>query len=112
MPAPTFDKNADLRRRDPVPEDVRTPARDEAAAYIEDMWPAHLQDIAAEAGYSREHIRNTLDAYFILEGDDTNGTGARTDSETLTVEIPIPEGVEKTSFARGYLAGRLDEREG
>lgn len=106
MPAPHFDKSADIERKDPVPDDARTPERDDAADYIEEMWPADLIEIADAAGYSRQHIRNTLDLYFNYKKSVPTG------GDTLDIEIPIPDGVDGKSYARGYLAGRLDEREG
>lgn len=64
-----------IRRKDSIPESARTPDRDEAAEYIEDMWPATLSDISDESGYSVSHIHNTLNKYFERVNEDFEGGG-------------------------------------
>lgn len=53
-----------IRRKENIPEEARTPDRDKAADAIEDMWPATLGEISDESGYSVSHVHNTLDKYF------------------------------------------------
>lgn len=68
----------EIRRKEQIPEEHRTPDRDEAAEYIEDMWPATLGEISDESGYSISHVHNTLDKYFdrvTNDENDENGSG-------------------------------------
>lgn len=53
-----------IRRKQSIPSSQRTDGRDKAAEVIEDMWPSSLSDIADATEYSRQHIANTLEAYF------------------------------------------------
>lgn len=60
-----------LRRRQQVPEGNRTEARDAAASWIEDevlsedRWPMTYTNMAEESGWSRQHIANTIENYFV-----------------------------------------------
>lgn len=69
-----------LQRKRVVPDSDRTPARDDAADWIEanvvseDVWPEWtISAIADEAGYSREHISKVLDLYFDPAGQAGSG---------------------------------------
>lgn len=65
-------KNADqIRRREVVPEEDRTPERTKAADWIEEnvieegLWGEKtIRWIGEESEWSRQHIANTLDTYF------------------------------------------------
>lgn len=81
----------DIERKENVPEDDRTPDRDKAAEVIDDMWPAKLDKIAEEAGYSRQHIRNTIDFYYNIMEEEAE--------EEIT--ITIPSDVEPRSYLKG-----------
>jgi hypothetical protein len=106
---------------------VRTSGKDDAAEYIENevlakgRWPMDLVDIADEAGWSRQHIANTLDDYFTFV-ESGNGND-KEDVERTRVPMPpddvsgervyieIPNDVDEESYIRGYFAGWLDGRE-
>jgi len=100
MPAPEYSLEADIERKDTIPPSDRTDARDEAAEVIEQMWPAHLKDIAEASEYSRQHIKNTLDTYFEVRQP--------AQSDRFELAVDVPEDVDRESFIRGYLKGHLD----
>lgn len=102
MPAPDYSLDADITRIDPDPSD-RTDARDEAADAIVELWPAHLTEIAEASGYSRQHVKNTLETYFEIDQP------GQQDSRTFSLEVTVPDDVDRESYIRGYLAGQLDE---
>ena len=60
-----------------------TEERQDAADYIEEMWPASLTAIADAAGYSRQHIVNVIESHF-----------REVDGEPEKPEEPEPEPVE------------------
>lgn len=100
-----------LRRKDDVSNDVRTPGKDEAAAYIEenviekDRWPMPITDIADECGWSPQHIRNTLEDYF-QPVDESGGNGKKSNrsNNRLTSEIEIPGDVDnEADYLRGWV---------
>lgn len=108
-----------IRRRRFVPEDDRTEDRDKAADYIQKevitagRWPMTMTEIADETGYSRQHIANTLDAYF----EPVNGEGDEPAREERTIHSPngpatveIPPDVDNESYLRGFVAGLLHEQ--
>lgn len=104
VPAPDFNRDAEIRRKDSVPEQDRTDDRDEAADAIEEMWPSTLTEIAEEAGFSRQHIKNTLELYFELVN--------QPDENRVSLDIHIPEDLADDSktrdaYTRGYVAGYL-----
>lgn len=88
-----------LERKDEIPEDVRTPDRDKAAKVIDDMWPAKLKKIAEEAGYSRQHIKNTIAAYYDMVEYEDEAEEEATEDDTITIEVPSD--VETGSYLRG-----------
>lgn len=90
-------EKVDIERKTNIPEENRTPDRDKAAKVIDDMWPAKVQDIAEEAGYSPQHIRNTLELYY---------NTVEKDSGEIT--ITIPSDVENP---HDYLKGLTDAME-
>lgn len=100
----------EIRRRDNIPESIRTPGKDDAALVIENLiangkWPMTPSDIAEESDWSRSHMRNVLDQYFErvpAGGGDTEEfeiaaerSGDETDSETvkkMDVDVRPSEG--------------------
>lgn len=102
-----------LRRKDPVPEEVRTEDRDEAAEYIDRMWPAKLSEIAEESGFSVSHVHNTLDKYFerVNEEEERRSTlpeGGGNGNETVALPdtpVQIPDDIESVRERRAYLRG-------
>lgn len=88
----------EIRRKDNVPEEHRTPDRDEAAEYIEEMWPATLGDISDESGYSISHVHNTLDKYFDRVSEDYSNGGQTTQKAANDAQAKSPahtEGMEQ-----------------
>lgn len=58
-----------IERKDSIPAEAQTPKRDEAADWIEEHAAENwgewtFTDIADETEYSRQHIANTVEAYF------------------------------------------------
>lgn len=92
-------EKVDIERKDHIPESDRTEDRDKAAKVIDEMWPAKLQDIAEEAGYSPQHIRNVVSKYYrTIEKDGSSGE----------ITITIPSDVENP---QDYLKGLTDAME-
>jgi len=111
-----------IELKDSIPSNVRTPGKDDAAEYIQEevvekgRWPMDLNKIAEEAGWSRQHIKNTIDDYFIVG----NGGEDETKSKVVeTVSVPdeiardviyleIPKDVtDPEDYVRGWFSGRL-----
>lgn len=94
-----------LRRKAVVPDADRTPARDEAADWIEDnvvnndRWHSvTITEIADGAGFSREHISNVLDRYFEPQSQ-------QADDLTLLLgnDVPSEQSAEyRQGFADGF----------
>lgn len=98
----------ELRRKSSVPENVRTEDRDEAAEYIEKMWPAKLSEIAEESGYSVSHVHNTIDKYFERITDDGATTPVEDNGRSLDVgeaPVEIPDDIESVRERRAFLRG-------
>ena len=91
----------EIRRKDNIPDEVRTPDRDKAAKVIDEMWPAHLNEIADESGYSRQHIRNVLSHYYQTEERDEPQRERKENGLT----IQVPDNVDKSSYLRGVVDG-------
>ena len=99
-----------LEPREPLPEDVRTDGKDDAAKFLWDeiiqpgRWPMPLSDIADESGWSRQHISNTIQTYFEEPEEETNTVRVATGEETLErAALTIPENVDRQSYLRGYV---------
>jgi hypothetical protein len=120
-----------IERVDDVPDEVATTARDEAADWIEaevveaGRWPMDLQDMGEESGWSRQHIKNTLDHYFRPIADSGVASSGRTSGGSAgedglptrsiplpdgKLEIDIPEAVDTESYLQGYVAGFIAGR--
>lgn len=121
MPHSRWDKSKPLYRKAEVRESDWTPDREEAASYVERMWPADLTDIAEASGYSRSHIQNTITSLFSQDPDEAEGD---VDAEcytrdefgngrnTLDVTISVPRDVDHPrSYLKGYVAGYADGME-
>lgn len=98
-------KNADeIRRKDSISKSVRTEGKDDAAETIDAIieageWPMDLSEIAERAGWSRQHIANTLEGYYeAVEDDDTQEPR---DHDGL--QITVPDDVDKMSYLRGWI---------
>ncbi len=88
------------RRENPTKD---TEDRQKMADVIEEMWPAQLNDMADEAGYSRQHCKNVLDSHFrLIERDDEPQTESE-DTNGLTIQVP--DNVDKSSYLRGLVDG-------
>lgn len=129
MPASQF-KQGEPKRKENIPSDIRTPGKDEAADAIDEIiesgrWPMDIKDIADEAGWSRQHIANTLEGYYQTEhvesdnGNENavNSTKIRTSDKLAhdVVELDIPKDVtDPEDYVRGWFAGWMqrDEQNG
>lgn len=91
-----------IQRKSTVPDDVRTPGKDDVAQYIEDeilakgRWPISTNQIAEETDYSRTTVSHTLQQYFEPVEQHSDG-GQNT--------IQIPTDVDERSYLRGFLDG-------
>lgn len=96
-----------IKRKDVIPEDKRTPGKDQAAQYIEeeviekDRWPMQLSEIADETQWSRQHISNTLNDYFEPAED-----GERRLENVMDLAERLNE-----AYRRGYQDGWRDHEE-
>lgn len=100
-----------IKLKDNIPDDVRTPGKDDAAEYIQEevlargRWPMDYSEMAEESGWSRQHIRNVIKTHFVEvdKSAETDGNGnASLRGRTLT----IPDDVENvTDYLRGVQAG-------
>lgn len=99
-----------MQLKDPLPDDVRTPDRDNAAEQIQDLMQEgrfeemSKADVADEIGYSRQHVSNVLDTYF---QESSNGTQETVEPQGETIEITIPENVNKADYLQGFFDGYL-----
>lgn len=123
MPASKY-KRGEPTLKTNIPDSVRTPGKDDAAEYIQDnviekgRWPMDLTDIANEAGWSRQHIANTLDTYFTFKDNGQSEpkpetvalSGDRTPDrlaeDVVHLEIP-PDIANPEEYVRGWFAGWL-----
>lgn len=120
---PQTQTKAEPRLKDHIPESVRTPGKDDAAEKIREIvdagrWPMDLQDIAEESDWSRQHIANTIQAYFEFPGEteskNENGeavralkrTPDRLATDVVHLEMPA-DIVEPEEYVRGWFAGWL-----
>jgi len=99
----------DLQRKAYVPDYDRTPDRDELAQWIDgeivngdlDWSQTTIQEISEMAGWSREHVSNTLDRYFVPASQAGGG-----DITQLIQALPTPDGND--NFQSGYRSGFSD----
>ena len=104
--APDPDDRPPIKRKEYIPPAVRTPDRDDMADVIEEMWPATFTDMAEEAGYSRQHAKNTYDAYF-EEQDRQIPPGPNAQE----LRIAVPDDVDEETYLRGVFEGFRRARE-
>lgn len=90
-----------LERKANIPEEDRTPDRDNAAEVIDEMWPAALSEIADEAGYSRQHIRNVISLYYVTVENEPD------EHSQTPKSITIPDDVENQE---DYLLGWIHSK--
>ena len=102
----TIPPGTPIRRKEHVPDSVRTEKKDEAADVIEELWPAPKTEIADVAGCSRTHIDNVLEDYF----EEIQHPGVRTSDGNgrPEVRIEIPDDAEEDSYLRGYFDGFIE----
>lgn len=98
MVRPAIKSAEEIRRREVVPEDQRTQERTKAADWIEEniikegRWgEMPMREIAEESQWSRQHIANTLDAYF-EPADSPAGLG--TEGRSLDYRQGFRDGIE------------------
>lgn len=97
-----FDRNASIERIDnPEPD---TEERKKQADVIDELWhtDATISEMAEEAGYSRQHVINTLESHYnVVERSDET-------SEEETIEVPksvLDDREKREAFLRGYETG-------
>lgn len=89
-----------------VPEENRTPGKDEAFEAIEELresgelYDMTLEEVADEAGFSRAHIQNTIRDYY--QRGEEQSTSVAPD-----IEIDVPQDVSEEDYLRGWVAGYL-----
>lgn len=100
-----------------VPEDRRTPDRDVAAREIlswqeQGEWPLTGPEMERMGEYSAQHYRHTVSLYELdtTAVSESNTTRERESVERGGVDIDIPKDADVHSYARGYIAGYLDEK--
>ena len=126
------EQHAEIRRRDNIPDSIRTPGKDDAALVIENEiangnWPLTPSELAERSDWSRSHMRNVLDQYFepVDEHGDPvskDGNGAKDGKVNVkvgpepdrgisrTVRIDIPASVTNAvDYMRGYVDGQRDD---
>jgi len=101
--------------RKPVPKHERTDDRDEAARWIQDMWPASCTEIAEASSYSRQHISKVLKLYFRETGDGESSEETAAAPETDQTPISsasVTLDVMKLAqiYRMGYRQGREDAK--
>lgn len=123
-------QHEEIRRRDNIPDSIRTAGKDDAALEIESAiangdWPATPSELAENSSWSRSHMRNVLDQYFEpveseggsetqdrrepVEKMDVDVRPASERSGVRAVEIEIPANVTNSiDYMRGYVDGRAD----
>lgn len=124
------EQHAEIRRRDNIPDSIRTPGKDDAALVIENEiangnWPLTPSELAERSDWSRSHMRNVLDQYFEpVEAELSERGNVEHDSEKMnikvgpepdrgisrTVRIDIPASVTSSvDYMRGYIDGQRDD---
>jgi len=105
--------DAERIERKPVPKHDKTEDRDNAARFIEEMWPASCTKIGEEAGYSRQFISKVLKLYFRpADSADNGGEEAaapemgQSDISSQSVTLDVMKLVE--IYRMGYRQGRED----
>ncbi len=102
-----------IERKQEISDEDRTADRDEAADWIEEHAASNWHDwtftrIAEETEFSRQHIANTVQAYFQPVTASGNATG--TDGLDLNQD-EVPEWIldaVKQAYRDGYRDGRAD----
>ncbi|TQQ78608.1 hypothetical protein EGH24_13885 [Halonotius terrestris] len=103
---------SDIAPKSHVPDEHRTPARDEVAQFIEeeilaaDAWPVSMVELAERTGYSRSHVTTTLENYF----EPVSGPDRRVEyAPSLDCKIELPDGLatdsEREAYVRGWVQG-------
>jgi AraC-like DNA-binding protein len=108
---PAITSASDIERKSHVPDEHRTPARDEVAQFIEeeilaaDAWPVSMVKLAERTGYSRSHVTTTLEKYFEAQ----SGPDRRVEyAPGLDVRLELPDDLtdaETEAYVRGWVQG-------
>lgn len=95
-----------IKRKDDIPEGVRTEKRDTTANVIDELWPTAKTEIAEEADVSRTHVDTVLEKYFepINPNTQTSESISPPSEGSLSIEIP-PEAAESPVAMRMYFKG-------
>jgi hypothetical protein len=109
-----------------VHEDDRTPARDDCADRIKELWGLTLSEIGQQSGYSRQHVKNTLDDYYevfesesdvpdevqaesVIEPKDRDEI-SRFETPSGQFGIDIPADADAEAYLKGYsIGGDVDD---
>lgn len=68
----------------------RTPRRDDVAEYVleevipEGRWPMDMTQLAEETGYSRQHVSNVIQRYFVGVDENESATTTQTDTKPFS----------------------------
>lgn len=130
-------QHGEIRRRDNIPDSLRTQGKDDAALEIESHiengnWPMTPSELAENSSWSRSHMRNVLDQYFEPVGEaeerepetrerrervgrgheekmdvDVRPGAEAKNARAVEIEIP-PEVTNSIDYMRGYINGRAD----
>jgi len=104
-----------LVRKDSVSDDVATPAKEDAANQLPELWGLSLSEIAQHLDYSRQHIKNTVDGYFVVYDDRPTDVPdseiiepnaepePEPEADVSELPIDIPDDVDRESYIKGYV---------
>jgi len=101
---------SEIARKPHVPDEHRTPARDEVADRIGEIvaagdWPVSMVELAERTGYSRSHVTTTLEKYFEAVSDRDRRVEY---SPGLDVHLELPDDLsdaETEAYVRGWVQG-------
>jgi hypothetical protein len=99
---------SEIARKPHVPDEHRTPSRDDVADYIETEivaageWPKPVKHIADELDCSRSHVTKVLDLYFTSVSDRDRRVKY---APGLDIDIELPDGLETDSEREAYVRG-------
>lgn len=98
--------------KDRIDPNERTPGKDQAAEWIQehvvdpDKWDDYtISQMADESGWSRQHLRNTVQDYFDhIEATENDTSETTVEHNGTDLTITVPNDVDKESYLRGWLA--------
>lgn len=111
---------AEIRRKDRIDPDDRTPARDTCADWIEqvivegDRWPMQYTAVADlseklrdDGGWSRQHVTATLKTYF----EPVNNDQVALEDSGASVPTDVYREIYRQGYQDGYSDGFSDGRD-